>query len=90
MLMLSQLDADISQRDIVKMLMKSTPITSIATATIIIPSLSLKMVKERNSKVKQVSLRTLFPTKEDMSKMIVTMVPLAHILMGYMITSMRM
>jgi hypothetical protein len=44
----SQLDADIFQQDIARMLMKSIPITYTVTATIMIHSQSLKMVKGRN------------------------------------------
>ena len=91
MSMLSQQAADISQLDTVKMLMKSIPIMSIATATIImIRSLSHKMVKERNSKVKQAYSRILSPIREDMSRMTVIMVLLVLISMDYMITSTHM
>jgi len=86
MLMLSQPGADISQLDTVKMLMKSIPIMSIATATIMIRSLSHKMVKERNSKVKQAYSRILSPIREDMSRMTVIMVLLVLISTEYMIT----
>lgn len=90
MSMLSQQAADISQLDTVKMLMKSIPIMSIATATIMIHSLSLKMVKERNSKVKQAYSRILSPIREDMSRMTVIMVLLVLISTDYMITSTHM
>lgn len=90
MLMLSQLDADILPLDTAKMWMKLIPIMSTVTATIMIHSLSLKMVREKSSKVKQAFLRILSPIKEDMSKMIVTMVLLVHISMDYMITLMLM
>lgn len=90
MLMLSQLAADISQLDTVKMLMKSIPIMSIATATIMIHFLSHKMVKERNSKVKQAYSRILSPIREDMSRMTVIMVLLVLISTDYMITSTHM
>lgn len=90
MLMLSQLDADILPLDTVKMWMKSIPIMFIVTATIMIRSLSLKMVREKSSKVKQAFLRILSPIKEDMSKMIVTMVLLVHISMDYTTTLMLM
>lgn len=90
MLMLSQLAADISQLDTVKMLMKSIPIMSIATATIMIHSLSHKMVKERNSKVKQAYSRILSLIKEDMSRMTVIMVLLVLISTDSMITSTHM
>lgn len=88
--MLSQLDADILPLDTAKMWMKLIPIMSTVTATIMIHSLSLKMVREKSSKVKQAFLRILSPIKEDMSKMIVTMVLLVHISMDYMITLMLM
>mgnify|MGYP000902614629 CR=1 FL=1 len=90
MLMLSQLDADILPLDTAKMWMKLIPIMSTVTATIMIHSLSLKMVREKSSKVKQAFLRILSPIKEDMSKMIVTMVLLVHLSMDYMITLMLM
>ena len=90
MSMLSQRAADISLLDTVKMLMKSIPIMSIATATIMIHSLSHKMVKERNLKVKQAYSRILSPIREDMSRMTVIMVLLVLISTDYMTTSTHM
>jgi hypothetical protein len=86
----SQLDADIFQQDIARMLMKSIPITYTAIATIMIHSQSLKMVKGRSSKAKQVSSRISFQTKGNMNKMIATMELPVPISMACMTISMHM